>query len=70
MSKHLQAKVSHSGESDKDIATQAVAVVDGLTGNVALPNPPVDRAVLKATVEAYASAIATAIDGGKKSHRR
>ena len=67
MSKHLRVKVGYSAESDKDIATEAVAVVDGLTGNVALPNPPVDPAVLKAAVEAYASAIATAIDWGKKA---
>jgi len=67
MSKHLRVKVSYSGESDKDVAAEAVAVVDGLTGNVAFPNPPVDPAVLKVAVEAYASAIATAIDGGKKA---
>ena len=37
----------------------------GIAYNVS--TPPVDPAVLKATVEAYASAIATAIDGGKKA---
>src|SRR5438309_424759 len=67
MSKHLRVKVSYSGESDKDVAAEAVAVVDGLTGNAAFPKPPVDPADLKAAVEAYASAIATAIDGGKKA---
>src|SRR5205807_527522 len=67
MSKHIRVKVSYGGESDKDVAAEAVAVVDGLIGNTAFQNPPVDPAVLKATVEAYASAIATAIDGGKKA---
>src|SRR5215467_5007771 len=65
MSNQLRVKVSYSGESDKDIAAEAVAVLDGLTGNSNFVNPPIDLATFKEEVEAYASAIATAVtDGG------
>src|SRR4029077_2406155 len=68
MSKQLRVKVSYSGESDKDVAAEAVAALDGLTGNANFVDPPIDLAVFKAAVEAYASAIATvATDGGKKA---
>src|ERR1051325_4855278 len=68
MSKQLRVKVSYSGESDKDVAAEAVAVLDGLTGNTRFVNPPIDMAALRAEVEAYASAIAAAVTtGGKKA---
>src|SRR4051794_34138432 len=66
MIKQLRVKLSYSGESDKDIAAKAVAVLDGLTGNANFTNAPVDLATLKSAIDAYASAIAAALDGGGK----
>ena len=48
MPTHLRVNVGFRGLSDKDVAAAAVAVLDGLTVNVAaFPNPPVDLASLK-----------------------
>jgi hypothetical protein len=43
----------------------AQAVLTGLTGNAAYPNPSVDPAVLKVAVDGYTAALAAALDGGK-----
>jgi hypothetical protein len=67
MTKQIRVKVNYVGLTDKDLATQAVGVVDGMTNNPKLVNPPINPADLKAQVEAYASLIAAAADGGKKA---
>ncbi len=43
----------------------AQAVLTGLTGNSAYPNPSVDLADLKAAIDGYTAALAAALDGGK-----
>jgi len=65
--KHLRVNVGYGPMSDKDVAAAAVAVLDGLPGNTNFPNSPVDLTAFKAEVEAYASSIAAAPDGGKKA---
>ena len=67
MTKQVRVKLNYGGLSDKDVATQAVAVVDGMTNNAKLTNPPVKPEDLKAQVESYASLIAAAVDGSKKT---
>jgi Fibronectin type III domain len=67
MTKQIRVKVGYEMLSDKDVATQGVAVVDGLTNNAKLPNPPINPADLKTQVDAYASMIAAAADGSKKA---
>jgi hypothetical protein len=67
MTKQIHVNVGYGSLSDKDVATQAVAVVDGLTNNPKLANPPINPADLKAQVETYASLIAAAADGSKKA---
>ena len=67
MSKQPRVKVGYVGVSDKDVAAQVLAVIDGLTGNPNFTKPPIDLAVLKTTAELFASAIAATIDGGKKA---
>jgi hypothetical protein len=67
MTKQIRVKLSYAGLSDKDVATQGVAVVDGMTNNPKLVNSPVNPADLKAQVETYASLIAAAEDGGQKA---
>jgi hypothetical protein len=67
MNKQIRVKMGYFGEPDKDITGQAIAAVDGLTRNPNFPNPLVDLATFKTENEAYASAIAAALDGGKKA---
>src|SRR5437763_5418967 len=67
MTKQVRVKLSYAGLSDKDVVTQGVGVVDGMTNNSKLVNPPINPADLKTQVEAYASLIAAASDGGKKA---
>src|SRR5581483_10553239 len=67
MAKQIRVKTGYAGVSDKDVATQGIAVVDGLTNNAKLTNPPVKPEDLKAAVATYASLIAAVPDGGKKA---
>ena len=66
MTKQIHVKLGYGPLTDKDVATQGVAVVDGLTNNAKFPNPPINPADLKTQVETYASLIAAAAAGGKK----
>ena len=67
MSKQIRVKLGYIGVSDKDVAAQAVAILDGLTNNPNYTNLPIDLAVFKTAIDTYASAIAATIDGGKKA---
>ena len=67
MTKQIHVKLNYGPLNDKDVATQGVAVVDGLTNNPKLPNPPIKPEDLKAQVETYASLIVAAADGSKKA---
>src|SRR6266566_1965418 len=67
MTKQVRVKLGYNGLSDKDVATQGVAVVDGMTNNPKLANPPINPADLKTEVETYASLIAATADGSKKA---
>jgi len=67
MTKQIHVNVGYGALSDKDVATQGVAVVDGMTNNPKFVNPPVNPADLKTQVETYASLIAAAADGSKKA---
>lgn len=68
MTKPIRVKLGYGGLPHQEVATQAVAVVEGLTNNPKLQNPPISPADLKAQVDTYASLIATAHnDGGKKA---
>jgi hypothetical protein len=67
MTKQIRVKLTYAGLPDKDVATQGVAVVDGMTNNPKFVNPPIKPEDLKAQVETYASLIAAAADGSKKA---
>src|SRR6266849_1231299 len=67
MTKQIRVKLNYGTLADQDIATGAVAVVDGMTNNPKLVNPPIKPEDLKAQVETFASLIATAVDGSKKA---
>src|SRR6266581_7759773 len=66
MAKHVRVKLTYGGLSDKDVATQGVAVVDGMTNNPKFQNPPINPADLKTQIEIFASLIAASADGSKK----
>src|SRR5438874_13075228 len=67
MTKQIRVKLSNNGLFNNDVATQGVAIVDGMTNNTKLVNPPINPADLKTQVETFASLIAAAADGGKKA---
>jgi hypothetical protein len=55
-------------EPDNNVIARGHAVVKGMKGKPAFPNPPVDPAVLEVAVNNYALAAAEAlVDGGKKA---
>src|SRR2546422_3966776 len=66
MTKQIHVNVGYSTLSDKDLATQGVAVVDGMTNNPKFQNPPINPADLKTQIEIFASLIAASADGSKK----
>jgi hypothetical protein len=47
--------------------TFATAVIKGLTGNTAFPNPTIDLTAFGTAVTTYSNAIAAALDGGKNA---
>src|SRR2546429_1580110 len=49
-----------------DLYTFAMSVYNGMNGNPAYPNPPVDMPTFKVTIDAYNTLIAAALDGSKK----
>jgi Fibronectin type III domain len=67
MANQVRVKLNYSGLSHTEVATEAVAVVDGLTNNPNFTAPPITPADLKAQVDIYVSLIAAANDGGKKT---
>ena len=50
MTKQVRVKLSYAGRSDTDVVTQGVGVVDGMTNNPKLVNPPINPADLKTEV--------------------
>jgi Fibronectin type III domain len=67
MTKQIHVNVGFGSLSDKDVATQGVAVVDGLTNNPKLPNPLINPADLKAQIDKYVGLIAASADGSKQT---
>ena len=50
-----------------DALQQFYAVLQGLKGNPAYPNPPVDMATYEKGVDSFATLLTDAQDGGKKA---
>jgi Fibronectin type III domain len=61
----IKAVLGFAGVPDADLLSRCNAVHDGMTNNPAYPTPPIDMPGFKAAVDAYAAAIAGALDGGK-----
>jgi Fibronectin type III domain len=65
--KMIKALLNFTYKIPDQLLTQGYAIVKALTGNVNFPNLPVDLAVLKAKLDAFAGAIADAKDGSRKA---
>jgi len=50
--------------SDEQLATVATAVIKGMTGNKAFPNPPVDLTAVQTALDEYIAALAATVQGG------
>jgi hypothetical protein len=61
----VKAVMGLTGVADADFLSRLNAVHDGMNNNPAYPNPPVDMPGFKTAIDAYAAAIAAALDGGK-----
>jgi hypothetical protein len=61
----IKAVLGFAGVPDADLVARCNAVHDGVTNNPAYPNPPIDMPGFKAAIDAYTTAIADALDGGK-----
>src|SRR5437016_711852 len=47
--------------------SRVMSIHGAMFGNAAFPNPPVDLAVFKTAIDAYAAAVVAALDGGKQA---
>jgi hypothetical protein len=61
----VKAVLGFLGVSDADLVSRCNAVHDGMLNNPAYPAPPIDMPVFKTAIDAYAAAVAAALDGGK-----
>ena len=53
--------------ADAEVVSRGQSIVNGMTGNPAYPNPPIELASLKAALDSYSIAIGDAVDGGKRA---
>jgi hypothetical protein len=50
--------------TDHQLATVTAAVIKGMTGNKAFPNPPADLTAVQAALDEYLTALAATVQGG------
>ena len=65
--KKIRAVLGFHGVSDADLLQTLTTVYDGMNGNAAYANPPVDLAAFKTGIDSFSTLIIDAADGGKKS---
>jgi hypothetical protein len=63
----LKAKLGFHGTSEPDLLKQLNTVHDGMKGNAAFPNPPVDIPTFKSGIDKLTVLVSEAEDGGKKA---
>src|SRR5207247_1476369 len=64
--KKIKPLLNFNKLADNDLLKRLHAIRDGLNGNSAFPNPPVDMPTFKAAVDLYDTLTTDALDGGKK----
>src|SRR2546427_5490299 len=65
--KMIKALLDFTKMMPDQLLAQGYGIVNAMTGNPNFPNTPVDLAVLKTTLDAFAVAIADAKDGSRKA---
>ena len=63
----IKAKLAFHDVSDANALQQFTAVVQGLKGNLAYTNPPVDLVTYEKGVDSFATLLTDAQDGGKNA---
>ena len=66
ISKPIKPLDGFTNVSDADVIQRVSAVLTAMIGNLNFPNSPVDLAVLKTNLDAFAALVAQAADGSKK----
>ncbi len=61
----IKAVLGFFGVADADLVSRCNAVHDGMLNNPAYPTPPIDMPGFKTAIDAYTTAVAGALDGGK-----
>src|SRR5215467_11948090 len=61
----VKAVLGFLGVSDADLVSRCNAVHDGMLNNPAYPTPPIDMPGFRTAIDAYTTAVAGALDGGK-----
>ncbi len=63
----LRVQSGFQKAADAVILSRGPLIVNGLTGNPAFPNPPIDPVSLKTALDRFSVAIGDAQDGGKRA---
>ena len=61
----VRAVTNFASLSDSELFTLAMAIIKGLRGNAAFPNPSVDLTAFGTTATTFSEATAAALDGGR-----
>jgi hypothetical protein len=64
MSQKIRIALGFQRYTDQEIVTLAGAVIQGMTGNAAFPNPPVELAAAQTALDEYSAALAANLHGG------
>ena len=64
--KKIKPLLNFNKLADNDLLKRLHAIRDGLNGNSAFPNPPVDMPTFKTAIDLYDTLTTDALDGGKK----
>src|SRR5579872_2490337 len=64
--KKVKAVLGFGGVPDTDLLKRLDAIRDGMTGNAAFANPPVDMASFTTAIDTFSTLVTDALDGGKK----
>jgi hypothetical protein len=64
--KTIKPLEAYNRVQDGELISRATAVLMGLSGNLHFVNPPVDLAVLRATIDSFSLLVSESLDGSKK----
>ncbi len=65
MTQKVRISLGFQRYTDQQLATLAAAIIKGMTGNRAFPNPPVDFTAAQTALDDFNAALAATINGGR-----